>query len=145
MDDKHDSEFTLIKTTHYKDDNQLHRHILRLENLSLADFEYVKVPSFTFTVQDKTLTVTQEFIKGLFVGRKFEDRLYKGLVLRESEWTFNDYNVTNFIQSHSNGCIYCIDLVSYKKCTMEERQHNWNKNRGEHMNISETGHMKTLR
>jgi len=144
--DRPESTFTLIKTTNYHNmDKKLDKHIQCLEHLSKAEFDYVRIPSFTFTLQDKTLTVTQEFIKGLFVGRRHEEKLYKGLVLRESEWTFNDFNITNFIQSQSNGCIYCIDLVSYRKTTKEERQTNWNKLRGEHLSISETGHYLHIR
>mgnify|MGYP001452616557 CR=1 FL=1 len=123
-------EFTLIKSTHYENKDLLDDHISRLTRLQkdIIDdpFELVKVPSFTFTVNDNILRIEQEYIKGLFVGYQGQDILWKDLVERKSEYTFADYHITNFIRTPFKPFdIYCIDLVSYKKSSRTKRLYNW--------------------
>ncbi len=137
------THFTLIKTTHYEDRDLLCKHVSRLERLlkDITDdpFEYVKIPSFTFTVNDNILRVEQEYIKGLFVGYQGQDILWKDLVERKSEYTFTDYHITNFIRTPFKPYdIYCIDLVSYKKSSHTTRLHNWETQRSQRV-LSPTG------
>ena len=137
------TQFTLIKTTQYEDKDLLSKHVSRLERLlkDITDdpFELVKVPSFTFTVNDNILRVEQEYIKGLFVGYQGQDILWKDLVERKSEYTFADYHITNFIRTPIKPYdIYCIDLVSYKKSSHAKRLRNWKRIRSQRV-LSPTG------
>ena len=54
-------------------------------------------------------------------------KLYDDLVLRESEYTFADFNIMNFITvNHPQlSGVYAIDLNSYRKVSMELRTFLW--------------------
>ena len=78
---------------------------------------------------NRITNVVRKNISIITRGKNDMIKLYDDLVLRESEYTFADYNIMNFITvNHPElSGVYAIDLTSYKKVSMELRTFLWDK------------------
>jgi len=99
-----------------------------LERLQEEKFSRIKVPQFTFEASNNIIQYTCQFVKGRVVKPRKLEKLYKELVLRDSEYSFCDYTIDNFIkvrQGEYQGSVFAIDLSSYKKEPVENRKVLW--------------------
>tara|TARA_B100001113_G_scaffold305175_1_gene265802 strand:+ start:1089 stop:1568 length:480 start_codon:yes stop_codon:yes gene_type:complete len=122
-----ESSFTLTKVSTYANEEEFDKYYQRIVQLDKDKdtFTDVYVPSFSYFYSGLTLTIESEFIKGLFAGPRHQHILYDNLVQRESDWTFADYIVPNFIVEGFTEKIYCIDLQSYQKASKDKRLRKW--------------------
>ena len=116
--------FMLVKTITYEREEQYHRVIDALDNLTRENFSSIKVPSFAFCAENKSIQYQVQYIKGgSIISRGEWFTLYDELVERDSEYSFTDYKRENFIKYHGN--IYAVDLNSYNKTAVEVRRTLW--------------------
>ena len=140
MTNEIESEYKFTKICKYNSQEKWERHVDKFSRLQQIDrIGRVKIPSFTFTIDTLKITIEAEFIRGMFVGAKFNHILWEDLVMNQDEYTFCDYNLTNFIHCAGDGEIYSVDLHSYKNhITLEERIETW-KNIRQRRVLSPTG------
>jgi len=121
------TNYFLTKTISYTKEERYKRDIENLERLRDDKFEIVKVPQYTFEASDMTIQYTVQYLKGYQTIQGDMVKLYRDLVLRESEYTFADYNIMNFITVNHPEIegIYAIDLNSYKKVSPDLRKFMW--------------------
>lgn len=116
--------FMLVKTITYEREEQYQRVIDALDNLTRENFSSIKVPSFAFCAENKSIQYQVQYIKGgSIISRGEWFTLYDELVERDSEYSFTDYKRENFIKYHGN--IYAVDLNSYNKTAVEVRRTLW--------------------
>ena len=121
------TSYYLTKTISYTNEKRYKTDIDNLSRLKEAKFDIVKIPEYKFEYSDMTIQYTCQYLKGYYTKQESMFRLYKDLVERDSEYTFADYNVMNFI-TVNHPCIqgiYAIDLNSYRKCSKELRRFLW--------------------
>ena len=133
------TSFTLTKTIQYDNKEIFHRDVENLERLQEEKFSRIKVPQFTFEASNNIIVYNCQFVKGKVVQPRKLEKLYKELVLRDSEYSFCDYTIDNFIKvwhGELEGSVFAIDLNSYKKEPVENRKilwerykKGWNKNK----------------
>lgn len=135
---KTSTSFYLTKTIEYNNTEILHRDIENLERLQEEKFVKIKVPEFTFEYKDNVLQYTCQFIKGKGCNLKRMDYIYDDVVLRNSEYSFVDYDPSNFIRVYQGehdsrkeygGSVYAIDLTSYQKMDIQKRIKFWKRKR----------------
>ena len=133
------NEYKFIKTSRYKSQDKWEAHIDKFTKLQKIErIGRVKIPSFTFTIDTLKIIIEAKFIRGMFIGAKYNHILWEDLVMNQDEYTFCDYNLTNFIQCE-NGEIYSVDLHSYNNnTTLEERIQRWKMQRQRRV-LSPTG------
>ncbi len=124
------SEYKFIKTSHYKSQDKWEAHVDKLSKLQQIErIGRVKIPSFTFTIDTLKIIIVANFQRGMYVGAKYNHILWEDLVMNQDEYTFCDYNLTNFIQCE-DGEIYSVDLHGYNNnTTLEERIDRWKRQR----------------
>jgi len=121
------TSYYLTKTISYTNEKRYKTDIDNLSRLKEAKFDIIKIPEYKFEYSDMTIQYTCQYLKGYYTKQESMFRLYKDLVERDSEYTFADYNVMNFI-TVNHPCIqgiYAIDLNSYRKCSKELRRFLW--------------------
>lgn len=104
----------------------------RLLRLQKEDFGRIKVPKFDFSLDNNVLKIEVEYIKGYAIGSASIYRKYilEDVVLRDSEWTFDDYHFSNFVIPMVGTGIYAVDLLSYRHFpNKHERQSLWSRQR----------------
>ena len=123
------TNYFLTKTTSYTNEEKYREDIDNLKRLREDKFKKIKIPQYTFEASDMTIQYTCQYLKGYKTEKNDMIKLYDDLVLRESEYTFADYNIMNFITvNHPElSGVYAIDLTSYKKVSMELRTFLWDK------------------
>jgi len=119
-------QFSITKIITYDDHEQL-KYYSNLYSLLKEDTDFgdIKVPKFDFEVNDTDLIVKSEYIK----GRQWQaddfwlnyDLIANNLVMRENDYSFKDYDPTNFIAETNTNQIYYVDFEGYDKCTIQER------------------------
>ena len=76
-------------------------------------------------IDDLSLRVTSEYIKGRYVNRDELVTIRQFVVDRinapDSEYSFSDFNANNYICERETNEIYNIDLDNYKRITVDER------------------------
>tara|TARA_B110000483_G_scaffold207846_1_gene253062 strand:- start:94 stop:504 length:411 start_codon:yes stop_codon:yes gene_type:complete len=117
---------TLTKTIMLYDDYEL--YINNLQRLKTETFNRIKIPKFSFKLDDGELIIESEYIKGLFIDYSHSDIIYNDLVLKEGDYSFHDYNFTNFKINKFDNQIYAIDLDDFQKVDFRRRRENWIKN-----------------
>ena len=85
------------------------------------------VQVYSFEASNNVIQYTCQYLKGYPTKQGDMIKLYDDLVLRESEYTFADFNIMNFITvNHPQlSGVYAIDLNSYRKVSMELRTFLW--------------------
>tara|TARA_B100001113_G_scaffold333243_1_gene310926 strand:+ start:1238 stop:1777 length:540 start_codon:yes stop_codon:yes gene_type:complete len=123
------TNYFLAKTVEYSTKEKFLMDAENLERLKEEKFESVEVPEFHFeTLSNNTIRYTCQFIKGRVVTPTDMNKLYQELVLRDSDYSFCDYSIANFIQARYHqldGKIFSVDLNAYKKVPVEDRMILW--------------------
>ena len=121
------TSYYLTKTISYTNEKRYKTDIDNLSRLKEAKFDIVKIPEYKFEYSDMTIQYTCQYLKGYYTKQESMFKLYKDLVERDSEYTFADFNVMNFVTvNHPTiSGIYAIDLNSYRKCSKELRRFLW--------------------
>jgi len=111
------TSFTLNKRISFKSNDDLLVMVDKLERLKKENFNRVLIPKFKYHIEsDNVLSYDVDFIKGYPVGTSvapFSGYVYEDVLSRESEWTFTDYHMTNFILEVRTEKIYAVDFQSY--------------------------------
>ena len=118
-------KFTLIRENTYTQEDQYLRHVDKLHRLKSDTFDVICVPEFSFTHSPLYIRIEMEYIKGRFVGVNDNQTLYDNLVLRDSEYSFTDYQYNNFIRCSLRHQIFAVDLLSYRKSSIKTRKFHW--------------------
>ncbi len=103
-------------------------HIDNLQKLKTETFNRIKIPDFTFKIDDDKLIIESGYIKGHFIDYSHSDIIYNDLVLKEGDYSFHDYNPSNFIINKYDNQIYAVDLDDFRKIDVNKRIENWTKN-----------------
>ena len=124
------SNYFLTKTITYTDEVRFRRDAENLERLKEAKFDIIKIPQYSFEASNNVIQYTCQYLKGYPTKQSDMIKLYDDLVLRESEYTFADFNIMNFITvNHPQlSGVYAIDLNSYRKVSMDLRIFLWERN-----------------
>ena len=132
-------EYKFIKTCKYESQELWENHVDKFSKLQKIDkIGRVKIPSFTFTIDTLKIIIESEYVRGTFVGAKYNHILWEDLVMNQDEYTFTDYTLTNFMHC-ADGEIYSIDLHGYNNnTTLEERIERWKMQRQRRV-LSPTG------
>ncbi len=102
----------------------------KLDRLSKENFNRVHILQFDYYINENAIRYRVEFIKGYHLGTvsKFKKAIYEDVVERESDWTFDDYGMGNFVVEWKTDKIYAVDFTSY--CyypDKDERRKSWDK------------------
>ena len=122
-----DIEFTLLKTVDCKNSKLKNIYINKLNRLQKEDFNRVKIPKFTYSVEDNIVFCRIDFIKGEYINTPKQQKIvYEDIVCHESDWTFVDYHNANFIVEEETETIYSVDFQSYRfHPNLEKRKKSW--------------------
>ena len=102
--------YQLCKTTTYETEEYARNCAARLERLRTAEFNWLKIPQFEYTLDELSLTINTDYIKGWYCAEPL--KLYDEIVLREGD-TFIDPHPSNFITCSRTFETFAIDLDSY--------------------------------
>ena len=105
--------YQLCKTTTYETEEYARNCAARLERLRTAEFNWLKIPQFEYTVDELSLTINTDYIKGWYCAEPL--KLYDEIVLRKDNYTFTDPHPSNFITCSRTFETFAIDLDSYTK------------------------------
>ncbi len=111
------------------DSDEIARGVIeKLDRLQKEDFNRVRIPKFDYYAMDNAVRYRVEFIKGWPLGtvsRNASHIIYQDVVNRESDWTFDDYSMGNFVVEPS-GQVWAVDFTSYRYMPdREERNEKW--------------------
>lgn len=118
-------DFSLTKVVTFHDPDSLVYYEDLYTKLLQDDFGDIKVPRFTFSVTDTQLIINTEYIK----GRQWQsddlwhnfDFVANNIVFKDGDYSFTDFEPTNFIQEIDTNDVYYVDYESYDICTINER------------------------
>jgi len=111
-----EASFDLIKSVDCYTPENRDIMIQKLDRLKEEDFNRVLIPDFEYKVDGNVVTYNVDFIKGYGIGTfipQFADVVYEDVVTRESDWSFADYHMVNFIVEYKTDKLYAIDFQSY--------------------------------
>ena len=119
----HDFSLTKVVTFHNPDSLAYYEDLYT--KLQQDDFGDIKVPRFTFNVTDTQLIINTEYIK----GRQWQiddmwhnfDFVANNLVFKDGDYSFKDFEPTNFIEEVHTNIVYYVDFEAYDVCSIEER------------------------
>lgn len=118
-----DIEFILLKRVNCKNNKLKEIYINKLNRLKEENFNRIKIPNFTYSVDNNIVSCSIDFIKGLYVSTSEQRTLiYQDVVCRDSDWTFSDYRDANFIIQEGTGDIFAIDFQSYRFYPQKEKR-----------------------
>ena len=113
------------------DSDEIARGVVeKLDRLQKEDFNRIHIPKFDYYAMDNAVRYRVEFIKGYSLGTisRFKDIIYEDVVNRESDWTFDDYGLANFVIEWKTDKIYAVDFTSYRYYPdKEERRNSWDR------------------
>lgn len=115
------TSFTISKTLQLISGVDLIIH--NLELLNKETFNHINIPDFDYKTVGNEITITSEYIKGNYINLSHMDILYKDLVTKPGEYSFHDYQFSNYIVRDNK--IYAIDLDDYKKVSQKYREKDW--------------------
>jgi len=126
-----ESTFTLVKQFNCLTKDNLDLMVDKLERLKDENFNRVFIPDFDYRVEGNIITYDTAFIKGWGIGTfipDFANIVYEDVVLRDSDWTFDDYGMSNFIVEYNTDKIFAVDLQSYNYIPdRNHRETSWKK------------------
>ena len=118
-----DIEFILLKRVNCNNNKLKEIYINKLNRLKEENFNRIKIPNFTYSVDNNIVSCSIDFIKGLYVSTSEQRTLiYQDVVCRDSDWTFSDYRDANFIIQEGAGDIFAIDFQSYRFYPQKEKR-----------------------
>lgn len=118
-----DIEFILLKRVNCNNNKLKEIYINKLNRLKEENFNRIKIPNFTYSVDNNIVSCSIDFIKGLYVSTSEQRTLiYQDVVCRDSDWTFSDYRDANFIIQEGTGDIFAIDFQSYRFYPQKEKR-----------------------
>lgn len=117
------TSFTITKSILVRHDVQ--PIVANLELLKTTSFNHITIPEFSYTVDDQLITIESEFIKGNFIDITDMDVLYSDLVMHPGDYSFKDYQFSNYIRRDEK--IYAVDVDDFCKVSVEDRIKDWNK------------------
>ena len=122
-----DITFTLRKKVECKNDKLKNIYVNKLNQLKKANFNQIKIPEFTYSIDNTTVSCLIDFIKGTYVYTPAQRELiYRDVVCSKSDWTFSDYRDANFIVQEGTGDIFSVDFQSYRFYpNKEKRKVSW--------------------
>ena len=122
-----DITFTLRKKVECKNDKLKNIYVNKLNQLKKANFNQIKIPEFTYSIDNTTVLCLIDFIKGTYVHTPAQRELiYRDVVCSKSDWTFSDYRDANFIVQEGTGDIFSVDFQSYRFYpNKEKRKVSW--------------------
>ena len=96
-------------------------------------FQFIKIPDFSYEIENNIVTVEHEFIRGetltalLQFGhyddvKRYGKLIYKDFVLRENKRTFADYSLHNYVECEFTKELYIIDLEHYRHHELDKRK-----------------------
>ena len=87
----------------------------KFDKLKQDNFNRILIPDFDYSINDNLITYHQEYIKGYALGTisKYSQIIYEDVVIRKSDWTFDDYSMGNFVIEIYTNKIYMVDILSY--------------------------------
>ena len=87
----------------------------KFDKLKQDNFNRILIPEFDYSVNNNIITYHQEYIKGYALGTisKYSQIIYEDIVIRKSDWTFDDYSMGNFVIEIYTNKIYMVDILSY--------------------------------
>lgn len=97
----------------------------KLEKISTESFGRVLIPEFEITKcgysSPWVIEYESEYIKG-YTARADEMKIiYEDVVLKDSEWSLNNYHPHNYIVDE-HGYLFYIDLEDYGKTSIQDRK-----------------------
>ena len=147
------TSFKLTKNIRFKNERELRAMIKKLDKLKNEKFNRVLIPNFDYSIKiDKSRTYASDddaldhfliynvdFIKGYPVGtvtEPFASIVKEDIVERDSDWTFSDYHMTNFIVEAQTDKLYAVDFQSYSYIPDKNlRWETWNNCQNTHKKI----------
>ena len=82
-----------------------------LDRLRVATFKHILLPEFEYSRDGSELTIVTEYIKGWYCNQP--ELIWEDVVKRESEYTFDDPQPSNFITCKREYRTYAVDLDSF--------------------------------
>lgn len=123
------SKFWIIKHHTYEQLKHAQLACDRMDKLRNESFNRIKVPNFEYTKKGNEVHIEMQFIKGRYAHVKEEHIIYQDVVLRDSDWSFTDYKIENFMWDVRTGHTYAVDLQSYYEMPKEQRVTRWHQRR----------------
>ena len=118
-----DIDFTLIKTVDCKNNKLKNIYVNKLNRLKRENFNRIKIPKFSYSVDENIVSCLVDFIKGTYVYTPAQRTLiYEDVVCHQSDWTFSDYRDANFILQEGTGDIFSVDFQSYRFYPNKEKR-----------------------
>lgn len=131
------TKFTLSKEMRYESAQSANWALGLLNKLRDEDFGRVFIPNYSVEqIDDVTLLLTTEYIKGRYVNREELIVIRQYVVDRindpDNEYSFADYNQNNYISERDTSKIYNVDLDNYRMISIDDRWLNFKKAIGQH-------------
>jgi hypothetical protein len=131
------TKFTLSKEMRYESAQSANWALGLLNKLRDEDFGRVFIPNYSVEqIDDVTLLMTTEYIKGRYVNREELIVIRQYVVDRindpDNEYSFADYNQNNYITERDTSKIYNVDLDNYRMISIDDRWLNFKKVIGQH-------------
>ena len=136
------TSFYLTKKITFNNRIELDAMIEKLDRLKTENFNRVLIPDYKYErIDDNVLIYEVEFIKGFPVGtavEPYKSMVYQDVLERESDWTFSDYHLTNFIVETTTDKLYAVDFQSYSYLPDRSvRKNMWHDSQQTHRKIFE--------
>jgi len=123
--------FKIIKEIDYLNEDITKEKYNDFTHLKNKTFNRIHIPEFTFKKNNKSLSYTSDYVKGIqiheHIKEKYKKIIYEDLVMRKDDYSFTGYGLENFIIENYTKRLYYIDLDDYRKSSIEERIKRFNK------------------
>ena len=133
------TSFKLIKNIRFNNDREIQEMIHKLDLLKTEKFNRVLIPDFNYSIRDNFLIYNVDYIKGYPLGtatEPFMSIVKEDVVERDSDWTFSDYHMTNFIVEAQTDKLYAVDFQSFSYIPDKNlRREIWNNCQQTHQQI----------
>jgi hypothetical protein len=101
--------------------------VANLTKLKTEKFSRIKIPYFDFSYNSQEVIIESEYIKGNYPLLGHMRDIKQSLVHRKSDWSFTDYNPTNFKIHRFTEEIYAVDLDDFMIVDVDTRLASWEK------------------
>ena len=118
-------KFCLLKEQEFPEAESARKQLVKYNLLQNAIFGPIHIPAFIATIDECTITLEMEFIKGIqWTGLDLinnYDLVADHIVLNENEYSLSDFSPQNFITEFETEKIFYVDLESYKSISQLDR------------------------
>lgn len=118
------TSLTITKTIQVFDTSSI---VANLTKLKTEKFFRIKIPHFDFSYNSQEVIIESEYIKGNYPLLGHMRDIKQSLVHRKSDWSFTDYNPTNFKIHRFTEEIYAVDLDDFMIVDVDTRLASWEK------------------